>query len=613
MLGQPGGSTYRTVDDVVAATSELKAQGDRSAALELISGFTLSVLTDEASLGRIQTSRELSAICAALGRPFKQEPATEQNEDLAVFVVSTFRPVGGHSRLLLDIAEADPCKNAVVLLSNFERRQQPVEEFQQALRNIGSDVRLAVEAAPDAAPEERLQWLQARLNDLRPSRTYLLENPDDSVAIAACQPELVGQLFYLHHGDHSLSLGAHLAGATHVDLTSKCFDSCRNIEGIAGNVYWPLCPSVPSHRGDKPFLHDGNLRSATCGTANKFDSWYLAQSAPYTVRYAEIVPLVLGSTVDTHVHIGEMTASMLEEIQERLKSAAIDERRFVYLPFVPSLSQALLDLNIDVYIGSFPVGGGTTTTEVMGTGVPPIIYSNYRNERLSTTSEVYDGAMIWRTPEELELVLSDLNPAVLEKHSGKARRFYETYHSPKVFRERFEATLQGKPLPPPPSRPSYRSDPLQTFLDEQIGEEQRRADAVTAERARLTAIQEAELEVLTARHNAELERMHALHTARLQQIHEEQCLHVAQLQQERAEHAAQLNQLQQECAKRATQLKRQLSDFNAESASLQTSVNNAIQDRDSFRASLDAMRASHAWKLTGPLRAVLDRLSRTRK
>jgi hypothetical protein len=611
LLIDPEVPKYRTVVNVIAKVDALYAQGNRSAALEAIANVVRNVVTDEASLGRVLASPELTTACAALGRPIEQTALSERNEDLIVFVVSTFRPVGGHSRLLLDIVEADPCKNAVVLLSNFEGQTQPVADFELVLQRIGLEVGIGVEAAPAGSAEDRLRWLQSRLADLRPIRTYLLENPDDSVAVAACQPELVGQLYYVHHIDHSLNLGMHLHGATHVDLTSKTFQSCREIFGLDANVYWPLCPRVPDHRGE-PFLRDGALRSATCGTANKFDTWYLNRSTPYVVGYPEIVPLILRNGVETHVHIGEMTALMLDEINERLKSAGIDDNRFLYLPYVPSLSKALLDLNIDVYIGSFPFGGGTTTVEAMGTGIPPIIHSNYRSLYFTSSTEVYDGAMVWRTPEELMQLLRGLNPSTLEQHASRSRQFYEQYHSPDVLRGRVMATLEGKAQPPPPIPPHYRSDPLQTFLDDRIGEEKRRADAVTAERTRLTAIQDAELARLTARHNTELERMHAQHEARLRQIHEEQVLHVSQLQQERADHTAQLNQLQQECAERAAQLNRVSNDYSAELASLRGDVAAAIRDRDNFTASLDAMRSSRSWKLSAPLRSVLDRISGTR-
>ena len=42
--------------------------------------------------------------------------------------------------------------------------------------------------------------------------------------------------------------------------------------------------------------------------------------------------------------------------------------RFIYMPWVPSVWKTLHDCRVDLYIASFPYGGGLTLIEAMGAG-----------------------------------------------------------------------------------------------------------------------------------------------------------------------------------------------------------------------------------------------------
>jgi len=149
--------------------------------------------------------------------------------------------------------------------------------------------------------------------------------------------------------------------------------------------------------------------------------------------------------------------------------------RFVNIPFVANLASALLEYEVDVYIGSFLQVGERATVEAMGAGVPLIVHSNYRTVFLSSENDCYDGAMIWRTPAELVGHLHQPTEQELRRHSQKARRYFEENHSPETLRERIRATFEGANQEVP-ARPRYHPDMLQACLDEQSA----RADALAA-------------------------------------------------------------------------------------------------------------------------------------
>jgi hypothetical protein len=67
---------------------------------------------------------------------------------------------------------------------------------------------------------------------------------------------------------------------------------------------------------------------------------------------------------------------MRAEIYRRLGDAKIPRERFDYRGNVPSFWEASTEHDIDVCIGSFPLGSGLTV-EAMGSGTPYVVHGNY--------------------------------------------------------------------------------------------------------------------------------------------------------------------------------------------------------------------------------------------
>lgn len=287
----------------------------------------------------------------------------------------------------------------------------------------------------------------------------------DAVIMAAVQEDLVGHLTYLHNCDHALALGIHMPHARHVDLHAKGYYHCRETEGLADNLLWPLVVRDIGHRADGPFLVRGHVTTCTSGGFEKFEAPHCIEQVPYLFRYDELLPRMLEASGGTHIHVGMLSDAMLQRISEGIAKLGLPADRFVHVPFVPSLGAALLEYDVDVYIGSFPLGGGRATVEAMAAGLPLIIHSNYRSHFLSVEFEVYDGAMIWRQPDQLLAFLSSLSSSKLAEHARRARRHYEAQHRPECLQLAMEETARGAPQVTPP-RPRYHPNLLQAYLDE---------------------------------------------------------------------------------------------------------------------------------------------------
>jgi len=450
---------YRSVEDFCRAARQRADQGDVAGALEMIAEFVLGVISRQTSHAEVFSSPQLDRLCLELGRQSPVAAPAARDPELIVFLVTALAKTGGHSRVVQDLRSADPAAKAVVLVSNTFHELRP-----RHLLGLPALRAASAEIAPAGNLAMRLEWLKTRLAALRPVRTYILQHHFDPLCIAAAQPEVAGQLIYYHNCDHSLALGVHAPHALHVDFNAKSFYRCREQEGLAGNVFWPLTASVDKHRLDRPFMSRGYLTTATSGGMEKFDASHFIESVAYNVSYADIVPLVLRTTRGMHIHIGALPKTMLQGIAAGLARAGVPRNRFVHLPYVRNLASALVSHRVDAYLGSFPLGGGRATVEAMGAGLPLLVHSNYRTVFFSDTNEVYSEALVWRHPDELADHLKALAPETLQRHAALARAYFDEKHRPERLTAALKATLDGK-MPDAPARPVHQPDALQYFLD----------------------------------------------------------------------------------------------------------------------------------------------------
>ena len=108
------------------------------------------------------------------------------------------------------------------------------------------------------------------------------------------------------------------------------------------------------------------------------------------------------------------------------------------------------DHRVDAYIVSFPIGGGRTSVEVMGSGTPIIVHQNYHSSFFGGAEIIYSEAFSWRYPEELYSCLISLDQETLIKQSSLSRRHYENYHTHQIFLECLEGIKLEKETVFPP-------------------------------------------------------------------------------------------------------------------------------------------------------------------
>ena len=410
-------------------------------------------------LAVVFSSRELDAACSDIGARLCPPAPGGEFADHSVYLVTGLAPSGGHTRVLRDFLVNDPAKAKTIIISQVLSTSN-IPGFEPLFSGLDVEILLAPFSSDLVG---KLGLIQQRLIEIRPATVTMLIHGYDAVSIAAVQPHLMGDLRYVHNVDHSLALGLHLPHARHIDFHAKGFWHCKDVEGVPDPHLVPLIAADCGHRLDRPFLVRGHVTTASCGGFEKFALQRFGSSVQYRYRYAEGVPAILTATQGTHIHYGRLPPDLLQEIWDTLQTLGISRERFIVHDHVPSLWTAMLDEGVDTYVGSFPLGGGRSKVEAMGAGLPLIIHSNYWSIFFSDECEVYSGAMIWRTYDDLRAHLVSLTPETLLEHARRARRYYEQHHRPDRLGPALERARCGGA--PPPERPVHRPNQLARFLD----------------------------------------------------------------------------------------------------------------------------------------------------
>lgn len=446
---------YPSIRALSDELSAVYADGDVDGVLTRIQAFVQAVILDRRSVAKVFADRELDQWCQRLGRAIveEQREVTRAKPDEtvdSVIVATELYRAGGHSAVVQDLVLTGRLgKRVTIILTDALHTADPsiVEE------RFGDSV--TCEVAPYGNLEQKLRWVTDRLAALHPRRLLLFNHHHDPVAIAAAQPELADQTIFYHHADHQLCLGVTLTHPLHVDPHAIGYHHCRCSLGLKQNVYWPLV--VEDLGAREPIADDGApLTTCSSGSQNKFD-------LDYIYRYVDVMPRVMRVTGGKHIHIGPLSDEILRQLHAALDTHDVPRDRFVHIRWVRSVWQALKQQRVDVYLPSFPLGGGRAAIEVMGAGVPIIGHDGYVSAFFGGQDMLYREAFLWKTPDELIEYLSGLTRAKLVQESCFARAHYLRHHAPAAL---VRAIDEGQAADPPLELRPQRSDPMQSFLDD---------------------------------------------------------------------------------------------------------------------------------------------------
>lgn len=438
------------------------AKGELDSALALVQRVVDQVYCEPINTARAFGSKLLDDYCQKIGKINWQRisgntPPTpsgqDDSENTVVFIASRLYSAGGHTAVIADIIRLGPKAKSIILITGTVGKTD-LAAIQNRFAGIPQALFIC---APRGNRLGKLNWLQRQLLEIKPATVWLFNHEQDSVAIAAVQPDAGYRLRYYHHGDHHLCLGVYLTYADHIDPHPMGFHNCRESLGIRGNRYLPLVISdqgKPSNE-NTPTLGTGLI---TCTATNP-----KKVEAPYFIRYADVVPELLHVTHGKHVHIGPLNPLTLFRIRNGIRKLGLSKDQFIHVPYVPSVWKALISHGVDLYVASFPIGGGRTLIEAMGAGIPVALHLHTHSRLLSTFDMAFDGTLLWREPSQLYDLLREAKPDFLRVIGENARRKYEEFYQDDVLASALNSWEQ--PLLPLELITGYSPDELQQALD----------------------------------------------------------------------------------------------------------------------------------------------------
>lgn len=437
---------FPTLHGTIRDAEALIAAGDLGAALEAIEAQVVSwsampALTQNALWG----SRELDRLVSRIGKLVSHDapvpldvrvPPSDRAVARDVYLF-TWAASGGHVRVGGDLIRSATEREAIVVLT--EQRTAVDAELFEAVATPPERVIVL----PELPQRARTRALIGLLEQLRPDRLFLLNHHHDCSIIAAAQPAAARQIIYVHHGDFSPALGVFHPTAVHLDVTPRLYSFCRSVLGLR-NKFAPLAaPDL----GARSIVDRGKITQpvlATCGSSIKYD-------LSYRLPYHKVVAELLAETGAKLYHIGELRPDQLAEIRAELRARAVGEDRWVHIPAVRSVWRSLAELNVDLYINSFPQRGARVAVEVMGSGTPAVWHLGGTRNADVDLNLAYPEALSWRDAGELIEIVSNLDGDWIRRQARAARAHYERSHAPRVLEQLvasdFDAVVGCSPSP----------------------------------------------------------------------------------------------------------------------------------------------------------------------
>lgn len=446
--------------DVELTVRKCLVEGQLAGALDAVRDAADTVINNQRSVARIYASRHLDKLCEEIAqavlRNANTQPSMSSSSGGTVILATELAAAGGHVEVIKDLVRLGdmPQPMELLLTDNFQRIEASVQQgYADA---VGIPLRIATGA--DSA--ERLRDALAFLAERRPHTVVLLVHNQDSPGVVAGLACAAEKVVFVHHGDHHLSLGVTCPPFDHVDLSNFAYFNCRHTLGIANNKFWPLTlASDRILRHDGVFLRESNAVTCCVGRPEKFDD------PSYKYQYLDLIGLMLRSTGGRHVHIGPLSANQLQRMHQSLQAHGVDASRLKHVPWVSSVAQALIENGVDLYMTSFPYGGGKAQVEAMATGLPVLVHKNYRSRFLSGIDIGYPGTMQWSDEVELKSILGNLTCEWMQEQALKARTHFARHHSEEALRRAMHTpSTRDEDVPP---LAEVHNDGLQAFLDEE--------------------------------------------------------------------------------------------------------------------------------------------------
>jgi hypothetical protein len=318
---------------------------------------------------------------------------TESNNESLIIATEIYAS-GGHGKILNQILERE--KSHVIFTDIFNN----ITDGKLKLDKLVIDKKISCSVLIGASLQMKFNSLMGLINSIKPKFIYLLGHHQDVVTQLAGVVYAEGQrTIYVHHCDHDPAIGATINYQHHLDFTQELSNICSHYHTNNSIIPLTVAPYSNAHLN----IISEKIKFATCGTPNKFSG------ALNGINYIDLIIKVLSSNqnIDFY-HIGAIDEQAINFIRSSLEANDISPSRFFPVGQVGSLQKFLVEKNINFYISSFPIGGGTSAMEAQSLGIP-VIYANpdFYSLPLTAIRSVYgSNELEWSTLDEITNIVA---------------------------------------------------------------------------------------------------------------------------------------------------------------------------------------------------------------
>lgn len=400
---------------------------------------------------------EIEARCKAMSKDLARTCPTSGavigfDRPANIYVVTEFYRTGGHRRLIEQIIRAQPEERNIVLFTDALSADR--QYCQEQVVAAG-----AFPIFPDSSLGlfDRLNWLREKLSAFAAQRVYAIHHPEDVLAAIALHEQaarLDGRLYVVRHADTVPSVGVDLPRATHLAMRSEQMQQIRARLPQANVFVLPLTLDRPgpfegslmtpevarsktllaratslfnrkpvgNHKRKSNFVPFASSAfvTATAGTAHKFE-----QDGPLSLP--SVLVGLLSTTRGNHVHFGHAPSALQGAVRRALRKAGLADTKVNFVGEVESVADALVEHQVDLFLGSFPIGGALTMIEAAAASVPIASYGGNESEQgryLSGRTYGPDKKLLWHTPDELAGLLGETSQTKIEELSSASERWF---------------------------------------------------------------------------------------------------------------------------------------------------------------------------------------------
>ena len=390
--------------------------------LESIKNKVGNITTEPSCTSIIYGSKRIDALCNLIGEKNLKInnillESHKKKSNINYYIATKVLNSGGHSKIIGNLIQAKSDEEHCVLLTGVRGKSDKIF-FESEICKKNSNLKII--DVPYQNLGKKLTWIQEHLCSVNPKKVYIFNDHNDSVAISSLSKSMNLDCSFYHHADHKICLGVFSENFKHIDVNNSSYFNCKNNLGIS-NKY---VPCTTNDHGFRNISENRNMNLTTCsvGGRNKIED-------DYAYDNLKIIINILKLTNGKHVHIGKLSTYGFLKIKYLLFINKLDSEKFKYIKWTDSIWKEFHKERIDLFISPFPIVGGLTLIEALGSGIPIACHKNIYFRNLSGVDILNKESFLWEHDDELYNFIKNISFEELSSMSNLGRIFYDKYYS----------------------------------------------------------------------------------------------------------------------------------------------------------------------------------------